>query len=280
VLEGSVRSALLTIMGELVLPTREPVWTSSLLYVLSGLGISEQAARQSIARAANAGWIHGEKRGREVSWFPTPATVDLIGEITRRVMSLNNPAERWDGNCIIAHITIDRTRETVRRRLYNALGWAGFGNPAPGLWTSPHVDRMAELCQIVHEVGLHDAAVVFTGQTAKVGLSDDEIVRRAWNLDEVAQRYQTLLANFADLRPRPGDEMLFTYLRLVEEWRKFPAMDPQLPRNLLPSWIGRQAADTFAQLYEAWRPDAHGRWRDIVAATAPPSHPAAAAEDG
>ncbi|MDN5856618.1 MAG: PaaX family transcriptional regulator, partial [Actinomycetia bacterium] len=53
---GSARSLLLTVLGELVLPAGEPVWTSSLLYVLKGVGVEEQTARQAIARGAAAGW--------------------------------------------------------------------------------------------------------------------------------------------------------------------------------------------------------------------------------
>jgi phenylacetic acid degradation operon negative regulatory protein len=35
---GSARSQLLTVLGELVMPNGNSVWTSSLLYVLTGLG--------------------------------------------------------------------------------------------------------------------------------------------------------------------------------------------------------------------------------------------------
>ena len=36
---GSARSLLLTILGEFVMPNTNSVWTASLLYVLTGLGI-------------------------------------------------------------------------------------------------------------------------------------------------------------------------------------------------------------------------------------------------
>lgn len=44
------RSLLMTVLGELVSPTGKPVWTSSLLCVMKGLGIEEQTIRQVIAR--------------------------------------------------------------------------------------------------------------------------------------------------------------------------------------------------------------------------------------
>jgi phenylacetic acid degradation operon negative regulatory protein len=68
VASGSARSLLLTILGELVYPRDHLVWTSSLLYVMTGLGVEAPATRQTIARAAAAGWLIGERHGREVCW--------------------------------------------------------------------------------------------------------------------------------------------------------------------------------------------------------------------
>ena len=61
---GSARSLLMTILGELVWPAGQPAWTSALVYVLRGLGVEEQAARQAIARAAASAWMVQERRGR------------------------------------------------------------------------------------------------------------------------------------------------------------------------------------------------------------------------
>jgi phenylacetic acid degradation operon negative regulatory protein len=267
--QSTARSFLLTILGELVVPAGEPVWTAALLYGLAGLGISEQTARQTIARAAEAGWLEGEKQGRTVRWSTTPVVVEVIDDIIRRLMSLNTAPRQWDGNCLILVVTISDEMRTARKRLYSALGWAGFGNPAPGLWASPHVDRLEEARAAIEELGLEDSTIAFIGRLAQVGLSDREIVARAWDLDEVAARYAALLARVADLRPEPGDDLLFTHLALVDEWRKFPAMDPQLPEDLLPDWIGRRAADAFVARRASWKPAARERWREIVKFTAP-----------
>jgi len=140
---GSARSLLLTVLGELVLPSGEPVWTSALLYVLRGVGVEEQTARQAIARGAAAGWIEGTRRGREVRWEITPAGRQLIEEGTRRVYSLSAGAPAWDGRWLILLITIPHELRAVRKKLYGALSWAGFGNPATSVWLTPHPERVA-----------------------------------------------------------------------------------------------------------------------------------------
>lgn len=266
---GSTRSLLLTILGELVLPAQEPVWTASLLYVMTGLGISEPAARQAIARAADAGWIQGEKVRREVRWRVAPAGVSMIEEITARVRSLSNTPEHWDRQCIILAVTVPEDRRSARRRLYQMLGWAGFGNPAPGLWASPHVDRLDETRQIIRDLGLQDFSMAFVGTTAQVGISDHEIVRRAWRLDDVAERYAQVLATFAGAEPAPGDDVLLALISLVDQWRQFPYMDPQLPHDMLPGWIGRRAVRIFVELHTRWTPEAGDRWREVVRMTSP-----------
>ncbi len=268
---STTRSLLLTVLAELVLPTREPVWTAALLYVMTGLGVAEPAARQAIGRAADAGWLHGEKVGREVRWCLGATGVQLIEDITRRVDSLSSAPQRWDRNCLVVAVSVPEEKRSVRKRLYDGLGWAGFGNPAPGLWASPHVDRLAETRRLIDDLGLRDSTLAFVGTTAGIGITDLEIVRRAWSLDEVAERYAQALATFAGAEPRPGDDVLLAYLSLVEQWRQFPYLDPQLPHDLLPDWIGRRAIRIFVDLRTSWSPMARQRWHEVVRATSPPA---------
>ncbi len=266
---GSARSMLLTMLGEFVLPGRELVWTASMLYVLSGMGIAEQTARQAIARAADAGWIESEKLGREVRWRMAPGGTALIADITERVRSLSNIPVHWDGTGLILTVTVTKESRAVRKRLYSALSWAGWGTPAPGLWINPHLEREKETREVIERLGLEESTLSFVGHAGQIGIGDREMVARGWQLDDVADRYAELLARFENLNPQPGDQVLFTHLALVDQWRKFPYMDPQLPHDVLPDWIGRRAAATFFALRHSWAPAAHSRWREIVVSTAP-----------
>jgi phenylacetic acid degradation operon negative regulatory protein len=267
--EGTARSLLLTVLGELVAPAQEPIWTLSLLYVLTGLGVSEQTARQTLSRVSNAGWLASERVGREVCWSATPLLVEILDDISRRVESINVPEEHWDGNGIFLNVIIPQEKKVLRKRLYNALSWAGFGNPMPGLWANPHVDRFDEVKAIIDELGLRDTTILSIGRLADCGLTAQEIIERSWNLDEVAAQYGQLLKTYQDMDPRPGDDVLLSYLSLVHEWRKFPSIDPQLPRDVLPDWIGRTASNTFVTLRARWEPGMRDRWTEVVGLTAP-----------
>jgi phenylacetic acid degradation operon negative regulatory protein len=245
------------------------VWTSSLLYVLTGLGIEEQTARQAIARGAAAGWITPHRQGREVQWELTPAGRRLIDQGAERVYSMSGETPPWDGNWLILLVSIPQQQRAVRKKLYAALSWEGFGNPTPGVWLSPHPDRQAGVEQVIGSLGLRESTLAFVGSSMSIGLRDAEIVRRAWDLDEVTSEYQQLLVRFSGLQPEPGDPLLFTHVQLVSEWQRFPFLDPQLPAELCPDWIGRRAAVVFRQLRAQWYDDAQARWREVVKETSP-----------
>jgi phenylacetic acid degradation operon negative regulatory protein len=126
------------------------------------------------------------------------------------------------------------------------------------------VDRAEEVQQLVRDLDLVEYTVGFIGKTSTIGLHDHEIVRRAWSLGDAAERYEELITKFEKLDPKPGDEVLFAYLALAHEWQDFPRMDPQLPHELLPDWIGWRARKLSIELRTLWAPSAHQRWREII----------------
>jgi phenylacetic acid degradation operon negative regulatory protein len=266
---GSTRSTLLTLLAELVYPNKQPVWTSSLLYMLVGMGVEQQTARQAINRAAASDWITGERHGREVRWELTDNGKRIIEEGAKRVYSLHTEAEPWDGNWLILLVSVPEAQRAVRKKLYAALNWEGFGNPSAGIWVSPHLDREQQAREVIDGLELKDSTLAFTGKANAVGQSESEIVRVAWNLDEVTAQYEQLLIRYSGLKPRSGDPVLFTHVKLVNEWQRFPFLDPQLPEELVPDWIGRRAAVLFHQLRSEWYDAAQERWQEVVEETSP-----------
>jgi phenylacetic acid degradation operon negative regulatory protein len=262
---GSARSLLLTVLGELVWPTGRPVWTWSLLYVMKGLGIEEQTARQAIARAAAAGWLEAERHGREVRWSLTQAGRRIFEEGSRRVTSMSDPFADWNGDWLMLLVTIPHTHRTARKKLYAGLTWAGLGNPAPGVWLSPHPERSTEVASLIENLELQEHTMSFVGKVDSVGLTEQQIVNLGWDLDDIAAHYAAVLKAFSNISPKPGDEMLFAHIRLVSEWQRFPFTDPQLPEALLPDWIGRRVATHIENLRDKWSDAVHERWAEINA---------------
>jgi phenylacetic acid degradation operon negative regulatory protein len=265
----SARSLLFTILADIVYRDPRPVWTASLLYVFKQAGFTEQAARQAIARGAAAGWMTGERRGRETRWTLTESLTRVFDEGVPRVYEFASGRRRWDGRWLVLMVSIPQEQRTVRKRLYAALRWAGLGNPMPGLWLTPHTERLDEVARVIEELGLTGSTVSVVGEPGALGLSELEIVQRAWDLEAVAASYNELLARFEGMAPEPGDPVLLAHLELTGALRHFPYMDPQLPEAILPEWIGREVTRQLRQLVADWSDAAHARWREIIANTMP-----------
>jgi len=85
------------------------------------------------------------------------------------------------------------------------------------------------------------------------------IVGQAWDLDEVARRYHDFVDRFQSIRPHTAGEAFQAQIRLVQEWRRFPFLDPALPPDLHPT--PRPATGSRPVVRRGCRP----RWRRGVA---------------
>ena len=110
---------------------------------------------------------------------------------------------------------------------------------------------------MLRDLDLVDSSIVFVAETGSL-VPDAEILRRAWDLDALAERYQAFVAEFR--RPSAGHPAgaLRRAVELVHAWRRFPFGDPEIPAELLPAgWPGRRAKQHFDECHAAWSPDAH-----------------------
>lgn len=262
---GSARALLFTILGELVWPSEAPVRTGTLVHILTGLGFEEQTARQAIARAAASSWIVAERRGREVSWTLTPKIMDIFLTGSARVYSMSQPYDDWDGSWLAVLPTIPQARRNARRPLYAGLTWAGFGDPAPGLWVTPHVERADEISALIDELDLREHTVSLVGSLASIGIDQAEVVSRGWDLDSLSSHYDLVLKRIEAQHPSSADETLLAHVRMLNEWQEFPRTDPQLPEALLPDWVGRRVARRIEELRRQWVPITHRRYAELNA---------------
>ena len=72
-------------------------------------------------RAGAAGWIEAERLRRETRWRLTPAGRDLLESGERRVYSLADDNQAWDGRWLMLFVTLPGDRSVARRKLYGRL---------------------------------------------------------------------------------------------------------------------------------------------------------------
>ena len=149
--------------------------------------------------------------------------------------------------------------------LTQGLSWAGFGNPTAGTWVTPNAEAVAPAAEVVEDLGLSPWCLSFEGGGLGIGLTDQDIVDQAWDLDAIASHYAESLSRFTGLPVTGGDEALFTQVALVNELQRFPFMDPRLPFDLLPAnWLGRTAPARFQEIRAQWHDAARARWRELA----------------
>jgi len=256
----SARGLLFTLLGEFVLPGDGTAWTSAVLAVLARLGVEEKATRQALTRTAAAGWLETEKIGRRARWLLTGSARQLLTDGAERIYSFTGPAQEWDGRWLLVSVRIPESDRRARHVVRTRLSWAGFGSLGAGLWISPHPEREAEATQALREAGVADEAHIFTA--TRTGMGDVRVmVASAWDLAAVEESYEQFIARF---RARIPGDVLARQIELVHAWRRFPSIDPALPRELLPrQWSGLTAARLFADRHDCWAPDARREWERL-----------------
>jgi phenylacetic acid degradation operon negative regulatory protein len=254
---GSARGMLFTLLGEFVLPGDGAAWTSAVLAAFDRLGVAEKATRQALMRTSNAGWLDAEKVGRRTRWLLTPAAKQLLTDGAKRIYEFG-PADGWDGQWVLAQVRVSEADRRARHVVRTRLAWAGFGSLGPGLWISPHVSRRQEAVKVLTDAGVAGDAHVFVAK--RTGLSDvKEMVAAAWDLPEIEAEYEQFVTEFR--APSVPSDVLLRQLELVHAWRRFPTLDPSLPRELLPArWTGLRAAELFADRHGRWLADARREW--------------------
>jgi phenylacetic acid degradation operon negative regulatory protein len=258
----SARGLLFTVLGEFVLPAGGTAWTSAFIDVLGRLGVEEKAVRQALMRTATSGWLSSERVGRRTRWQLTPAAERLLTEGTERIYGFTAERRDWDGSWLLVLARAPETDRAGRHLLRTRLTWAGLGSPAPGVWISPHADRVEEVEKVLVDGAQIDGAQIFAARHSGHG-DLPAMVRQAWDLAGIEAEYRGFLAEFAAAGPR---DPLARLVELVHAWRRFPALDPALPAELLPErWSGAAAAALFRRRHAAWSAAAGAQWAQLGA---------------
>jgi phenylacetic acid degradation operon negative regulatory protein len=256
---GGVRGLLITVLGDYVLPTRLPAPTSAFIDALGRLGVEETASRQALIRASADGWLTSRREGRFTWWQLSPAFGQFLDLGAQRIFGFAAVQPDWDRRWLIVLARVAEAQRASRYLLRTRLGWAGFGNPVPGVWVSTHTDRVKEAEFILDEAGVRAEAQIFISEHV-VGGDLPTLVAQAWNLDDVRREYEAFIVQFTRISSDP----LVGHTSLVHAWRHLALTDPALPKELLPTaWVGVRAAKLFSRQRTRLLPAATSEWARI-----------------
>lgn len=227
----------------------------SLVSLMGCFDVPEPTVRVVVTRLRKEGWLASRREGRETVYSLTEAAWSLLDEGRERIFQ--RASGPWDGQWSMVLYSVPETERALREQLRKKLAWFGFGPLSAAVWLSPH-DRG----ELVRQVFADEPAVrldVFRSRS--VGADGDrDIASRAWDLDELDRAYVRILEMYEPRLHRyragelQGSDALVERMKLVNDYRRFPFQDPDLPPELLPAnWHGGQAHAVFLEAHSLLR---------------------------
>lgn len=260
------RALLFTLYGDYVHPSgAEQVRVQALVRLAGVLGVTSSALRSALSRMTREGWLVSQRDGGRPRYGLSPRGFQLIDEGARRIYSRHR--ERWDGRWLVVAYSLPEHRRGERDRLREGLSFLGLGSLGNGLFISPH-DLAGEVRAVAERTGVLDEMTILR---ARLTWPDDaqDVVRRAWDLEDVATRYAAFLTGFrevlADTAPIDDEEAFRRRFRLTHAFRRTLFGDPELPDALLPDgWVGTAAFQRFTEANHRLLPQASDFYRSIA----------------
>lgn len=258
----------LTMLGAHLRGPGELAWSGGMVELLQEFGFSREAARAALSRLVTRGLIDRIRRGRHVHYRLTDRAERLLAEGDRRIFTFGREdpdSTRWT---VLWHSLPER-RRVERARLGRRLRFLGFGSVQDATWVAPH-DREDEVLAVLEALEIERYAYVLVGRPSR-RLAIDTVLREAWDLPGVVERYEAFLEELTPYRRKRArtaldDRAAFVLrIRTVHSFRGFPFLDPELPEDVMPGPTLRpQVVAMFDLIYEELREPAERHFSAVA----------------
>jgi phenylacetic acid degradation operon negative regulatory protein len=275
---------LLTLLGDYWWQRTEPLPSAAVVALLAEFGVSDSASRAALSRLTRNGLLVTSRNGRRTYVQLSPRAANVLDDGARRIFSFGARPTSWDGMWSLVAFSIPEEHRSARDELRKALRWLGFAPLYDGLWVSPR-DHADEVIKRLADLGITTATAfratalpLPAGDLAASGPAGAaaDIPARAWDLSGLQERYEefttfaTMLRDQTEAGQISVADALVARTRVMNEWRAFPALDPDLPDELLPpTWPRAAARELFVACYDLLGPIATRRVRQIIARYSP-----------
>jgi phenylacetic acid degradation operon negative regulatory protein len=266
----SPQHLLLTLLGDYWYGRQEHLPSAALVAIAEEFGVSAVGARAALSRLARRGLLESSKIGRRTYYGLTAHAAEVLTEGAHHIMLFGLRTLPWDGGWTVAAFSLPEEQRDLRHVVRTRLRWLGFAPLYDGVWVSPRVSA-DDAEQVLASLNVTGATVFHTSGGIR-GRSPIE----AWDLADLRAAYQDFIAKFGPLlaRIRQGSvgttDALLARTSVMDTWRVFPGLDPELPAEVLPAdWPRSRARDVFVEVYDTLGPLAEIRIRQVLAEFAP-----------
>ncbi|WP_051809511.1 PaaX family transcriptional regulator [Actinoplanes subtropicus] len=252
---SSPQGLAVTLLADYTLRTRAWLPSAAIVALLAESGVSDAGARAAISRLARRGVLEGSRNGRRSLYRLTEAAAASLSVGGRWVVTSMIEVPAWDGWWTLVAFSLPQERNMQRRALRDQLRWLGYAPLYDGLWISPHgltrkaKDQLAQLTL--------GTVTAFSARQIELDAMAGRDPLDAWGTEAIAGQYEAFVRRWSPLLPRiaaedlRGVEAVRARTEVMDTYRRFPLIDPQLPVELLPAgWLREPAATVFAGVYD------------------------------
>jgi phenylacetic acid degradation operon negative regulatory protein len=255
------QAVVFTLLAEHLLERERAVFSGSFIQVLGRLGIGEHATRSTLSRMARRGLLARQRSGKKIYFRMTPRCRAILEDGRERIWHTGAVAIAPAGRWTLLSFSLPDAWQRRRYQLRVRLSWAGLGPLQSGLWLAP---SEIDVGPILRELDLLDRVQVFHGEPAPE-VDAASVIRRAFDLDALAEGYRVFLAQWGGRRARQEADPLSLTLRLSTQWLRTIHDDPRLPLALLPpDWPAIEAQAVFRNLHAAHRLASEAMARELL----------------
>lgn len=267
------RQILLTLLADYWLSPDAQAPSGALVDLLADFDIPASGARTLLGRLCRDERIQLTKIGRRTFYSLSPWLRQRLVSRLEQMNQFGLAGVPFAGRWTCVAFSIPEENRGDRHKLRAGLSWLGFAPLYDGFWITPR-PMAAEARKLLAKLDVLGATVFqgdLTGEGREYGAPTD-----AWDLGHVAALYRSFLRDAEPLADEsvlssvsPVEALIFR-TELINVWRAFPNVDPDLPLDMLPhDWPRTRAREVFQLLYGGLAKPALTHVKDVVAAHAP-----------
>lgn len=263
---------IVTLLGDYWFARGEHLPSAALVGLAEEFHVSAASARTALSRLGRRGLMASSRAGRHTYYGLTPRTEEVMRNARERIFSFGIPPEHeWDGTWLMVTFSVPQYQRDVRHILRKRLRWLGFAPLYDGVWVSARA-VVDEVRDTIAECGV-ELAAVFRAEPL-FSTTDPDAPHHplsAWDLTALRETYEEFVVRFEPVRDRMtggtigASEALVERTAIMDIWRSFPGVDPELPEEVLPAdWPRNRARELFAEVYDGLGPLAEARFVQIL----------------
>ncbi|GAA0566834.1 PaaX family transcriptional regulator C-terminal domain-containing protein [Paractinoplanes ferrugineus] len=276
---SSPQHLLATVLGEYLNSTEAGLPSPAVIAILAEFGVSEAGARSALSRLTRRGLLAMRGRGRSPVYHVTASAFAHHRWHMQRFLNFGAHPPRWTGDWVTVSYSIPSAGQATRHAVRKSLAGLRFAGLYDSVWIRPGSDAgpvRAVLRELLGPVPGARWSVMHARFDEEAGPHGPAA---AYDLAGLAGAYTGFAERFAALRAevRAGTvdaaRALVARTSVMDAWRRFPEVDPDLPAHLLPpSWPRPRARATFLDIHAALGSPARARLIEVTT----PYWPAAA----